>query len=259
MATLSLSPFSFRYRPSDAFQLEAPRLSIPSPSVVGLLGLNGSGKSTFLKILARRLEPEGFSCRLGEEELTELPLSAFARHAAYLPQHIPFFPPYTIEETLYHARYPHNPRLQEEKGEIQKIRHYMDTFQLNPFRGKVLSNLSGGQQKAVMLASIFAQETPLILLDEPFNSLDIPHQWELGEIIQSSLQQNQLIFISSHNLELLFQYTDRVLFFQEGKVPGVYPTAKIPENPSTLEETLQCKVIIEKGQVTKKTRFTYLP
>lgn len=257
MPAIKLSPSSYRYSSADTFKLQIPELTLPAPNLVGLVGLNGSGKSTFLKIMARHLQPERFSCYLGENVLSSLPLSRFARHVTYLPQHIPFYPPYTVREALLHSQYPYNPRLRKNMKQDKKIQRYLEMFELDTLSNKLLAQLSGGQQKTVMLASVFAQDTPVLLLDEPFISLDIPHQWKLADIIKKSLHKEQILFLSSHNMELLFQSARILLFFQKGKILGPHTVEEIADNPSIMEETLKCTITIDEGKITKKKVFSY--
>jgi iron complex transport system ATP-binding protein len=183
-----------------------------------LAGPNGSGKSTLLKAMAGLLPPGAGSVLCGDKSPHALPRRERARLVAYFPQMRP--PPDLTARTLIaHGRYPHlrfagglraEDREHTERAAI--LTHTEDLLERN-----VLS-LSGGQRQRVYLAMLLAQDTDILLLDEPTAFLDIRAQMDVLDIIASLRLAGKTVVAALHDLQQAFSFADRIVLMEDGRV-----------------------------------------
>ncbi len=248
--TFTIENFSFRYSNND-FTLHCPDIRIKSSSLVTLIGPNGSGKTTFLKVIAKQIDHH-VKFFWNKYFIYKFSTMEFAKYISYLPQTLNFNPFFTVLETLWLSRFTHNPSLKKTKKEQEIVEKYLEYFEIQNIRNKKIGELSGGQQKQVFLAATFVQETPIILLDEPLNNLDIPHQYHVVEILKKIVKEGKIIFFSTHNLEIAFEMADVTLFFKEGDIYALYNFCE-KDFINLLSHCFNCKVEIDKGINTKKS------
>jgi iron complex transport system ATP-binding protein len=194
-------------------------LELASGTLTALIGRNGSGKTSLLKCLA------GFNSYINESILVgpELkPLSNFnpterAKTIAWLATDQQLAFDFTVEEIVAMGRYPwtkgylsHNDR--------QLIENSLNQLDLLKLRNKRIFNLSSGEQQRVYIARIFAQDTPIILLDEPFANLDLCYSLEFLELLNVLKDKGKTIVLSIHDLHFVQQNFKRALVLQRGKI-----------------------------------------
>ena len=160
--------------------LEDISLAIPRGKVTVIAGPNGCGKSTLLKAIAGILPAKG-SIRLGGQELLTLSPRDLAQRIAYLPQNRQV-PEITAKRLVLHGRFPYlsYPRRYSRRDE-EIARQAMEALGIWDLADRNLAGLSGGQRQKVYIAMALAQDTPVVLLDEPNTFLDIAHQMQMME------------------------------------------------------------------------------
>lgn len=191
---------------------------IPDGQIGVLLGPNGSGKSTLMKVLVGIAECSAGEIRLGDALLSELSVRERAQRLAYLAQerHIPHM---RVASLVLHGRFPYlsYPRqYRKEDKEIadQAIRR-AGIFNL---RDHFLPSLSGGERQRAYLAMLLAQDTPMILMDEPTNFLDIHFQMEWVHLLRTLADEGKGILLSLHDLRLALQIADYCLLLDHGSL-----------------------------------------
>ena len=187
---------------------------------LGLIGPNGSGKTTMLRALAGRLRANSGELLLEGAPMTSRPRSEVARMLAVVPQisSPPF--EFTVGEIVAMGRTPHLGRLQSEGPEDRAaIERAMELTHTGSLRDRPVTELSGGEFQRVVIARALAQEAPLMLLDEPAAHLDIGHQVEIFDLLLGlNRDEGRSILCVSHDLNLAARYCDRLVAMAGGHV-----------------------------------------
>jgi ferric hydroxamate transport system ATP-binding protein len=167
-------------------QLLAPLdLTLEPGRFHGLIGHNGSGKSTFLKLLARQERPSLGAIRLGGRPLPEWGARAFARAVAYLPQSTPAAAGLTVAELVAFGRYPwHGPLRRPSAADRERIEEAMALADVAGFRDRLVDTLSGGERQRAWIAMLVAQDAGFVLLDEPTSALDLAQSVEVLALLR---------------------------------------------------------------------------
>ena len=186
--------------------------------IYAILGKNGCGKSTLLKTCADMLPPASGEIFLGEKNLKDYQPLERARQISYLSQHRNT-PNISVERLLIHGRHPHMSHLKQmRKEDWEKLEEVIDLMEISHFRHKALSELSGGERQRVYLAMLLAQDTPIMLLDEPTTYMDIAYQLSFLELIKKLKTQGKCIILVLHDLNQAMQIADQVVLMENGTV-----------------------------------------
>lgn len=192
-------------------------LSFEPGMIYTIVGKNGSGKSTLLKSCSGLLAPKVGSVLLDGKELSKYPANQRAQKVSYLSQSTNT-PNITVERLLAHARFPHlsyPKKLRQE--DISIIYRALGDMKASCFVHDSLRELSGGERQRVYLAMQLAQDTPILLLDEPTTYLDIEYQLSLMELLQKLKAQGKTIIMVLHDLEQALKYSDQIIAIDAGK------------------------------------------
>lgn len=195
-------------------------VSIQTGKITTIIGPNGCGKSTFLKTIGRILKKERGDIFLQEENMNTMSTKEIAKKLALLAQSPAAPGQLKVHELITYGRYPHRKNVGRLTNEdIEKINWAMDVTHTEEFRDRELSALSGGQRQRVWLAMALAQETDILLLDEPTTYLDMAHQLEVLEIVQQ-LNNNFgcTIVMVLHDLNHAARFSDELIVMRKGKV-----------------------------------------
>lgn len=200
--------------------LEQLSLSIERGSVTALVGPNGSGKSTILKALAHLLHPRHGAVYLEGRAISQLSTREVARRLAILPQAPSAPEELTVGELVEQGRYPHvGPLRLYSDEDHDAIAQALAATRMTEFRTRPLDSLSGGERQRAWIALALAQQTPVLLLDEPTTYLDIGHQFEVLELIQRlNREQGMTIVLVLHDLNQAARFSHRMVVFEEGSI-----------------------------------------
>ncbi|MBE9224531.1 ABC transporter ATP-binding protein [Phormidium sp. LEGE 05292] len=195
-------------------------LAIPSGKVTVLIGPNGCGKSTLLKGLARLLKPKVGTVYLNSVSLAKLPTKKIAKDLGILPQNP--IPPegLTVRELVVQGRYPHQTWLQQWSSEDEQITEQaLLTTGMIELADRPLNTLSGGQRQRAWIAMALAQNTDILLLDEPTTFLDLAHQVELLDLLcELNQRRGRTIVMVLHDLNQACRYADYLVVIRNGEV-----------------------------------------
>lgn len=193
---------------------------IPKGKITSVIGPNGCGKSTLLKALSRMLPVQKGRVILDGEEIAKLPTIEVARKMAILPQSPQAPGGLTVEELVAYGRYPHQKGFGKLKEEDHKaIAWALDITYMSELARRNIDALSGGQRQRAWIAMALAQDTPLILLDEPTTYLDMAHQLEVLELLEElNRVSHKTIALVIHDLNLAARFSHWMIAMRAGKV-----------------------------------------
>ncbi|CAI9122071.1 ABC transporter ATP-binding protein [Brytella acorum] len=187
--------------------------------MVGLLGINGAGKSTFLRLLLGLLRPSSGQILLDGVDLQDWRRREIASRIAYVPQAFDVELPFTVREMVTLGRAPHPREGRFSAGaDRDAVDRALTRLALQPLADRPCAELSGGERQRVMLARALAQETPALVLDEPTNGLDYGHQIRLLDLLRRLADEGRTILLTSHHPEELYTRADRVAVLKEGDI-----------------------------------------
>lgn len=201
-------------------------LSLPEGKVTVIAGPNGCGKSTLLKAAAGILSCEK-QVLLGTEDLSGLSSRELAQKIAYLPQNRPV-PEITAERLVLHGRFPYLSYPRRYRPEDRRIaREAMEKLGISQLSDRSLPTLSGGQRQKVYIAMALAQDTPVVLLDEPTTFLDIAHQLQLMELARFLAGEGKTVVLVLHDLTMAMEYADHLVILSDGAIAAQGDAEKV--------------------------------
>ncbi len=196
--------------------LRGVSLEVGSGEVVGLIGPNGSGKTSLLRCVYKVLEPQAGLISLGEEDVLRSSVRRMARRTAVVPQETPGEFDFAVREIAAMGRSPHKGLFERETAEDREIvDDSLSRVGMLPFAERQFSTLSGGEKQKVLVARTLAQKARLLVLDEPTNHLDVGHQLEVLGLVRG-LGVSALAAL--HDLNLAALFCDRIYVLSGGEV-----------------------------------------
>lgn len=199
--------------------VENVNLELQTGEWLSLVGANGSGKSTFLKLLSRILSPLQGAVLLDGKMIHSQPANIVAQKLALLPQQQTIPTGLTVRQLVSLGRTPHQPWWQWElnSDDKEKVAIAIQKTKLENLSERPVENLSGGERQRAFLALALAQEPKVLLLDEPTTYLDINYQLQLLELLKELNQNQQLTIVTVlHELNLAARYSNRIALFKQG-------------------------------------------
>ncbi len=214
-ACIALQDVTFGYRPG-AVVLDRLSLRLEAGSFLGIVGPNGAGKSTLIDLLAGHLRAASGTIAIDGRDIRSYKIPQLAQQVAVVRQeYAPVFG-FSVAETVLMARIPSYGRLGfETPADRDLVRQALELTDTARFAERSLNQLSGGERQRVFIARALAQDTPIILLDEPTSFLDLRHQTGIYDLLQSIQQQKgRTIVAVTHEINLAAQYCTEVLLLE---------------------------------------------
>jgi iron complex transport system ATP-binding protein len=196
---------------------------IPEGKVTMIVGANACGKSTLLRGLSRLLKPAAGTVTLDGKDIHARPARELARTLGLLPQHPTAPDGITVRDLVGRGRYPHQGFFRswsdKDDAAVQRALEATETLAL---AGRDVDELSGGQRQRVWIAMALAQETDVLLLDEPTTYLDLAHQVEVLDLVTDlNRKRGTTVAIVLHDLNLAARYADNVIAMKGGAIVAV--------------------------------------
>ncbi len=210
---LELSGVCFSYDRSKPF-IEDLSFSVGEGAFIGLLGANGSGKSTILKLGSRLLKPASGDIRLWGKDINRVNNKDRAKLISYLPQTLDITVPFTVRELVNMGLYPYDIR------PAMTVDDALDMVGLSDKAHAHLTDLSGGERRRTFIAMTLLQGAGLLLLDEPLANLDIKYQIELVRLLRKLREEKNIsIVMALHDINVALQF-EKVMLIENGKIIG---------------------------------------
>ena len=210
--------------------IESINFSLEKSEWVGIIGANGSGKSTFLKGISRIIDAYSGNVYLYGNDIHLSSSKEIARKVSVLPQQQKANLPLTVYELVCLGRSPHKKwwELELNENDYKKVERSIDLTDMSTFKNKSIQSLSGGQRQRAYLALALAQDSKIILLDEPTTFLDIRYQLQFFELLKRLNKEEELSIITViHDINLAARYCDRLAVMKEGELLGIDIPSKI--------------------------------
>ncbi len=210
MQRLHADAITLRY--DDRVIVENLSIIIPDASFTVIVGPNACGKSTLLRALSPLLAPVSGKVVLDGRNISHLPAKEVARRLGLLPQTSVAPDGITVADLVSRGRYPHQSFLRQWSVEDEEaVARALEVTRISDLANRSVNELSGGQRQRVWIALVLAQETPILLLDEPTTYLDIAHQIELLELLAELNREGRTVVAVLHDLNHACRYASHLV------------------------------------------------
>jgi len=248
---------AIKYRYSRDWVLDGLNFAVEQGEIAGIIGPNGSGKTTILKLLSKVLNQESGNIRLMGRDIASMKQKEMAQVVAVVPQGTSITFPFTVREIVLMGRSPHLGLMQmEQKSDMRIADNAMALTDTLEFADRTIDELSGGERQRVIIARALAQEPKIMLLDEPTSYLDINHQIEIFDLIKRlNGEQDLTVVIVSHDLNMAAEYCDRLILLKNGEVyKDGSPKEVITE--AYIREVYGANVLVSENTITGAPQIT---
>ena len=187
---------------------------------VGIIGINGTGKSTLLKVISRILPAKRGEVRIDGMDIRKEKAEHIAKKVAVLPQTPTCPDAITVRELVSYGRFPYRKAIGGmSRHDIEQVDWALEKTGLTEISGRLVTELSGGQRQRAWIAMTLAQETEMILLDEPTTYLDMAYQLDVLQLLERMNREKQLtIVMVLHDLNEACRFADHIIGLKNGKV-----------------------------------------
>lgn len=252
-----------REREKNGWVLKGLTFEVKAGEIVGVIGPNGSGKTSLLKLLARTLRPQEGMVTLFGRAMADMQQAEIARTVALVPQESAILFPFTITEMVLMGRFPHHRSAGNLYGfgwegpeDIRLAEEAMRETDVIQLAHRLISDVSGGERQRAIIARALTQQPQILLLDEPTAFLDLHHQLDICRILRRLNEERGLtVVLVSHDLNLASQYCDRLLLLNEGTIYRMGPPADVIR-PDVLETVYRCQVLVDHHPTSGLPRVT---
>lgn len=195
-------------------------LNIPKGKITTIIGANGCGKSTILKTIGRIISPKNGSIYINGEDIYKKKSKEIAKSMAVLPQSPQAPSGLTVSELISYGRFPHKSGFGNSSKEDRDIVNWsLEVTGISEFKDRSMEDLSGGQRQRAWIAMALAQETDILLLDEPTTYLDLAHQLEILKLLDElNKKQGRTIVMVIHELNNAARFADHMIGIKKGKI-----------------------------------------
>lgn len=218
MEAISVKNLSVSYE--DNYIIKDMNLSIPKGKISIIIGANGCGKSTLLKTISRINKPKSGDIFINNKNIKSIKEKNIAKEVAFLPQG-PICPSgLTVKELVAFGRFPHQKMIGGLNTHDKEVIEWaIKETGLIEFADREVENLSGGQRQRAWIAMTLAQETEIIMLDEPTTYLDMSYQLEVLEVLHKlNKEKNITVVIVLHELNNACRFADNIIGLKKGKI-----------------------------------------
>lgn len=218
MSTVDIQNISFAYKGTNLFSDVSARFE--NDEFCALIGPNGSGKTTLLKCISGLLPLASGQILINGKNLTEFTPRELAQIIAYVPQFEETVFDISVYDVVMMGRNPY--QKQWKFGSEQDdavVNEMLERCNLSHLRDRLLSELSGGERQRTLIARAMAQQTSILLLDEPLANLDITHRFEIMDILERlNREQHVLILLIIHDFPIAMKYVHHAMLMKQGKI-----------------------------------------
>jgi iron complex transport system ATP-binding protein len=246
---VSFERVSFAYDRAEV--LRAIDLVVPEGQIVAVLGPNGAGKTTLVRLAAGSVTASAGTVRIFGQDLRSLAPKERAREVAVVPQESRLLYEFSVREVVLMGRSPHLGLLGLDGPEDRAVaEEAMARTRVGGLAHRTFRTLSGGEKQRAVVARALAQESRLLLLDEPTTFLDLRHQLDLYDLLVSlARERGRTLVIASHDLNLAARHCDRMVLLRAGRIVADGPPEEVLE-PSLLRAVYEVDAEVHRDERT---------
>ncbi|MFI1470597.1 ABC transporter ATP-binding protein [Streptomyces wuyuanensis] len=229
----------------DRIVVEDLDVAVPPGRVTAIVGANACGKSTLLRALARLLKPRAGAVHLDGRSVHSIPTRELAQRLGILPQS-PVAPEgLTVVDLVGRGRSPHQTWWRQwSSGDEQAVDDALRATSMTDLAHRAVDELSGGQRQRAWIAMAVAQDTPVLLLDEPTTYLDLAHQIDVLDLVTDlNRHQGRTVVMVLHDLNHACRYADHIIAMKAGRIVGEGPPAEVVTAPM-VEEVFGLRCVV---------------
>lgn len=238
----------FRTKGKEIKLLENLNLTVKKGELTGLIGRNGAGKSTLLRCMVRLHQLLNGIVRVQNQNIFDFHPNEFAMLLAYSASGLEYSETMTVQELVSLGRYPYTNWIGSlTLTDFEEIDHALDMVGIKYLSARKLIEISDGERQKVMVARTLAQNTPIIVLDEPTAFLDLPSKYDIISILHELTRKGKTVIFSTHDLNIAMRFSDKIWLIDgnsihEGSpedlildktIAGIFESDKIVINPLT--------------------------
>lgn len=184
-----------------------------------IIGPNGSGKTTLLKCIGNLLPINGGDIKVNGQSITTFKPTELAKLISYVPQRQDNIFEMSVHDIVMMGLYPYQKKWQGPSSQDEAIvQEMMARCNLLDLQERLCSELSGGEMQRTLIARAMAQQTPIMLLDEPLSNLDVAHRYEIMDILAQLNRQGVMILLILHEFPIAIEYATHALLMKEGEI-----------------------------------------
>jgi len=228
-------------------------------NIYGIIGPNGSGKTSFMKNILRFIKAEEGSIVLDEINLMNYKRKDLAKKIALVPQNTMLESSFLVNDIVMMGRIPHQKRFAD-ASEIdrEKVKNAMKLTDCYELRDKGVTTLSGGEAQRVVTARAIAQDTQWLVLDEPTSNLDVKHQLELMDaLVKLNEKKEKTIIAVLHDINIAAEYCNRIIMMKNGHIHSNGKTEEVLTKENVIDVYDVDFEILENPRTGKKYYIPY--
>ena len=243
----------------DVEALRDVSIAVDQGEFLGVIGPNGAGKTTLLRAISGVIDPDAGSVAVAGQDVTGLSAAASSRLVAVVPQETNLAFDFSVREVVEMGRTPYTSRVSlYSEDDTAVVDRALERTRVEQFADRSIGEVSGGERQRVLLARALAQDTPVLLLDEPTASLDIDHQIRTLELVRSLVESGKTVMAPIHDLNLAAHYCDRLLLLSDGARTAAGPPEQVLTEEH-LEAAFGTDAVVTNNPVTGSVYVMALP
>jgi iron complex transport system ATP-binding protein len=220
---------------------------------LGIIGKNGAGKSTLLRVLCNLIKPYSGNVFINSKNISTFSKKDFSTNVSFLPQYVDTALSLTVSEFIMFGRYPYmNIFKIPSNNDYIVIRRIMSFLYITDFAKIKINELSGGEKQMVLIAQVLAQETNIIIFDEPTSHLDIGIQNHIMEIFtELNKKYNKTIILTLHDLNIASEFCNKLVLIENGSICS-YGSPKEVLNYKDISRIYNTTVVVKTNPISNK-------
>ena len=233
--------------------------SVPEGRFVGLIGPNGAGKTTLLRTVSGVLDPDAGRVTIDGDDVATLSSQASSQRVAVVPQDTTVSFDFSVEQVVEMGRHPYRTRFGGGNADDRRIvQDAMERVDVERFADRLVGSISGGERQRAILARALAQDTPVLLLDEPTASLDVTRQVETLALVRELVEEGKTAVAAIHDLDLAARFCDDLLLLSGGKIVASGSPEGVLDG-DTVSDAFDGRAVVGRDAITGAPTVRALP
>ncbi len=234
-------------------------VTVERGELVGLVGPNGAGKTTVLRAIKGTIAGDAGTVRIAGDPVSELSAAEAGRRVASVPQSTELSFDFKVRHVVEMGRTPHIDRFSgHDADDAVAVDEAMAAAGVERFADRSIRSVSGGERQRILLARALAQETPVLVLDEPTASLDANHAVTTAELVRGLVDDGRAAIAAIHDLDMAARYCDRLVLIADGRIAAAGQPATVLTR-ETLREAFDAEAFVGSNPVTGTPTVTAFP